>query len=42
MAKTKDSPCPVCGKPVVKLRSWKLYCSAKCRLVAWAQRQIKP
>lgn len=39
MAKQGEHHCAVCGKVFVLRVTWKKYCSAKCRLVAWAQRQ---
>lgn len=39
MGKTRKPTCAACGRPMVKVVSWKKYCSAKCRLVAWAKRQ---
>lgn len=42
MGKKVSPRCGVCGKLFVLRVSWKKYCSAKCRLIAWAQRQGKP
>ena len=41
MAKKEKPCCEVCGKAFVLTVYWKKYCSAKCRLVAWAKRQDK-
>lgn len=33
--------CAVCGIEVEKARFWAKYCSNRCRVIAWAQRQGK-
>ncbi|PKN67701.1 MAG: hypothetical protein CVU54_16050 [Deltaproteobacteria bacterium HGW-Deltaproteobacteria-12] len=32
--------CPICCSPINKARSWKKYCSPKCRLKAYQIRQL--
>lgn len=39
MAKQAIPRCPVCGTAFTQVVASKKYCSAKCRLIAWAQRQ---
>jgi len=40
MGKKGLARCEVCRKEIVLVVSWKKYCSAKCRLIAWAKRQV--
>ena len=39
MRKKAKACCGTCGKEIVLRVSWKKYCSARCRLIAWAQKQ---
>lgn len=39
--KQHEITCGVCGKKKLVSRFWAKYCSAKCRLIAWAKEQGK-
>lgn len=41
MKKTNNPACKLCGKAVVKKVHWQEYCSAKCRHLAWAKKQLE-
>ena len=39
MGKQAIARCGVCSKEIVMKVAWKKYCSKRCRLIAWGQRQ---
>ena len=41
MATKKKIVCQTCGKEKIVIRYWAKFCSARCRLIAWAKGQGK-
>ena len=41
MSKKRVIKCQTCGKEKTVIRYWAKFCSAKCRLIAWAKEQCK-
>ena len=32
--------CLICGKECLRKRKWQEYCSQRCRMLAWAKREL--